>query len=158
MQKLDLTKKMYTYNDIKELVAKLEMKKIITPKQAEAININKIYQFTKSKIWEEMTHAHVVQREKAFYISIPAKEIYDECLEENILVQGVIDLYYVNAQNELILVDFKTDYVENRDEQILVDKYKVQLELYKRALEEALQRKVDKVYIYSTYLEKEIKM
>ena len=156
MQKLDLTKKIYTYNDIKELVAKLKMQKIITKKQAEAININKIYQFTKSKIWEEMINAHVVQREKAFYISIPAKEIYNEELKENILVQGVIDLYYINEQNKLILVDFKTDYVEDRNEQILVDKYNIQLELYKRALEDALQRKVDKVYIYSTYLEKEI--
>ena len=156
MQKLDLTKKIYTYNDIKELVAKLKMQKIITKKQAEAININKIYQFTKSKIWEEMINAHVVQREKAFYISIPAKEVFDKELEEKILVQGVIDLYYINEQNELILVDFKTDYVEDRNEQILVDKYNIQLELYKRALEDALQRKVDKVYIYSTYLEKEI--
>ena len=36
----------------------LENKKIITHKEAEAININKVYQFTKSKIWEEMIHAH----------------------------------------------------------------------------------------------------
>ena len=43
--------------------------KIITHKEAEAININKVYQFTKSKIWEEMIHAHVVQREKSFYIN-----------------------------------------------------------------------------------------
>ena len=39
----------------------LENKKIITHKEAEAININKVYQFTKSKIWEEMIHAHVVR-------------------------------------------------------------------------------------------------
>ena len=158
MQNLDLTKEIYKYDDIKELIAKLVMQKIITQKQAEAINISKVYQFTKSKIWDEMTHAHVVQREKAFYISIPAKEIYKEELEENILVQGVIDLFYINAQNELVLVDFKTDYVEDRNEQILIEKYKVQLKLYKKALEEALQKKVDKVYIYSTYLEKEIEI
>ena len=158
MQKLDLTKKMYTYNDVKDLVAKLEIQKIITQKQAEAININKVYQFTKSSIWDEMTHAHLVQREKAFYISVPAKEIYHEEIEENILVQGVIDLFYINAQNELVLVDFKTDYVEDRNEQVLVDKYDVQLKLYKRALEDALHRKVNKVYIYSTYLEKKIEI
>ena len=158
MQNLDLTKEIYKYDDIKELIAKLVMQKIITQKQAEAINISKVYQFTKSKIWNEMTHAHVVQREKAFYISIPAKEIYKEELEENILVQGVIDLFYINAQNELVLVDFKTDYVEDRNEQILIEKYKVQLKLYKKALEEALQKKVDKIYIYSTYLEKEIEI
>lgn len=158
MQKLDLSNENYTYNQIKELIQDLENRKIITHKEAENINVNKIYQFTKSKLWEEMIHAHVVQREKAFYISIPAKEIYHEDLEENVLVQGVIDLYYINSNNELVLVDFKTDYVEDRNEEILIDKYKVQLDLYKRALEQALNRTVNKVYIYSTYLEKEIKM
>ncbi len=156
MQKLDISNKNYTYEKIKELVRELECKKIITRKEAEAININKIYQFTKSKIWEEMIHAHVVQREKAFYINIPAKDIYNKELEEYDLVQGIIDLYYINNSNELVLVDFKTDYVENRNEQILIDKYRVQLECYKKALEYALGQKVSKVYIYSTYLEKEI--
>lgn len=156
MQKLDISKKIYTIEDIKELVSKLENNKIITSKEAEAINVNKVYQFTKSKIWNEITQAKEVQREKPFYINIPAKEIYNEDIEEKILVQGIIDLYYIDSEDNLILVDFKTDFVENRDEQILIDKYKTQLELYKRALESALNRKVDKIYIYSTYLEKEI--
>lgn len=156
MQKLDISKKIYTIEDIKELVSKLENNKIITSKEAEAINVNKVYQFTKSKIWNEITQAKEVQREKPFYINIPAREIYNEDIEEKILVQGIIDLYYIDSEDNLILVDFKTDFVENRDEQILIDKYKTQLELYKRALESALNRKVDKIYIYSTYLEKEI--
>ena len=84
MQKLDTQNKNYTYSQIKDLVQDLENKKIITHKEAEAININKVYQFTKSKIWEEMIHAHVVHREKAFYISIPAKEVFDKELEEKI--------------------------------------------------------------------------
>lgn len=156
MQKLDLSKKVYTYDDVKQLVAELEAKKIITAKEAEAININKVYQFTKSKIWQEMLQAKEVQREKPFYINIPAKEIYKQELEEKVLVQGIIDLYYITGQDELILVDFKTDFVEDRNEQILIDKYKIQLELYKRALESATGKKVDRVYIYSTYLENEI--
>ena len=156
MQKLDLNKMNYTYEDVKELVNELEIKKIITSKEAETININKIYRFTKSKIWNEMIEAKEVQREKPFYINIPAKEIYKDDLEENVLVQGVIDLYYINSIGELVLVDFKTDFVENRDEKILIDKYKVQLDLYKRALSKALNREVDKVYIYSTYLDSDI--
>ena len=40
----------------------------------------------------------------------------------------------------------------------LIEKYKVQLELYKRALEKSLKRRVDKVYIYSMALGKEIKI
>lgn len=158
MQKLDLTKATYTLDDVKELVAKLEAKKIITSKEAEAININKVYQFTKSKIWNEMLQAKEVQREKPFYINIPAKEVYGKDIDEKLLVQGIIDLYYVSQNDELVLVDFKTDYVENRNEQILIDKYSTQLDLYKRALESALGRKVDKVYIYSTYLEKEVQL
>ena len=156
MQKLDINKKEYTIQDVKELVDKLVAKKTITEQEANAINIKKIYQFTKSNIWQEMTEAQVVEREKPFYINISAQEIYEKDLEEKVLVQGVIDLYYISSNGELVLVDFKTDYVEDRNEQILVDKYNIQLELYKRALEDALQRKVDKVYIYSTYLEKEI--
>ena len=156
MQKLDLNKMNYTYEDVKELVNELEIKKIITSKEAETININKIYRFTKSKIWNEMIEAEEVQREKPFYINIPAKEIYKDDLEENVLVQGVIDLYYISSDGELVLVDFKTDYVENRDEKILIDKYKVQLDLYKRALSQALNRNVDRVYIYSTYLDSDI--
>ena len=94
------------------------------------------------------------EREKAFYISIPVEEIYNNKIKEDILVQGIIDLYYINEKDELILVDYKTDYVSN--EQELVQKYFKQLELYKRALEEALSKKVIKTYIYSTYLNKEI--
>ena len=147
MQKLDLSKKIYTYDAVKGLVDELENKKIITEKEAEAININKVYQFTKSKIWQEMIKAKEVQREKPFYINIPAKEVYNQDLQEKILVQGIIDLYYITQENELVLVDFKTDYVENRNEQILIEKYRTQLELYKRALQSALNRKVDKVYM-----------
>ena len=50
MQKLDLNQKNYSFNEIKELVNEIEARKIITLKEAEAININKIYQFTKSII------------------------------------------------------------------------------------------------------------
>ena len=66
----------------------------------------------------------------------------------------MIDLFYINAQDEIVLVDYKTDFVENADEKILINKYKTQLDLYRRALEYALNRKVTKTYIYSTYLDK----
>ena len=111
MQKLDINKKEYTIQDVKELLDKLVAMKTITEQEANAINIKKIYQFTKSNIWQEMTEAQVVEREKPFYINIPAQEIYEKDLEEKVLVQGVIDLYYISSNGELVLVDFKTDYV-----------------------------------------------
>ena len=157
MQRLDYRKE-YTYSDLKEMVAELEAKKIITSLEAENININKVLNFTKSKIYEELKTAKLVEKEKPFYINVPSKEIYGGKIENPVLVQGIIDLYYINKENELVLLDYKTDYVENKNENILKEKYKVQLELYKKALEEALNRKVDRIYIYSTYLDKEIEI
>ena len=84
--------------------------------------------------------------------------IYEKDLEEKVLVQGVIDLYYISSNGELVLVDFKTDYVPDKNEQILIERYSSQLQLYKRALESATGKRVNKTYIYSTYLEKEIKI
>ena len=156
MQKLNIIQREYTVDDIKEFVQKLQKDNIISEKEYEAINIMKIYNFTKSNIWKELKQAKVVEREKPFYINIPAKDVYGKDLDEQLLVQGIIDLYYIDKEDNLILVDYKTDYVENRDEQILINKYKMQLELYKKALESAMNKKVSRVYIYSTYLDRAI--
>ena len=157
MQKLD-EKIDYDLEKVKELIEELETKKIITSKEKEAINPSKILEFTKSKIWEELKSAKEVEREKPFYINVPAKDIYKEDTDENILVQGIIDLYYIDKDNNLNLVDYKTDYVEEGKEQELVTKYKKQVDLYKEALEKAYKKQVANTYIYSVYLNKIIEI
>ena len=157
MQKLDETKE-YTLDNIKELIEDLEKRKMITKEEANSIYPYKVWEFTKSTIWKDLKTAKNVYKERPFFITIPAKEIYEEDIEEEVLVQGIIDLYYIDQNDRLILVDYKTDYVEKGKEKNLIEKYKLQLELYKQALEESLQRKVDKVYIYSVYLGKEIEI
>ena len=67
-----------------------------------------------------------------------------------------MDLYYIDKEDKLVLVDYKTDYIEKGKENELIEKYKEQLKLYKETLESALQRKVDKMEIYSLYLNEEI--
>ena len=113
-------------------------------------------EFTKSSIWEELKTAKVVEREKPFYINVPAKEIYKDDSSQNILVQGIIDLYYIDKDDNLNLVDYKTDYVEKGKEEDLVNKYRKQLKLYKEALENSYNKKVNNTYIYSVFLNKEI--
>lgn len=157
MQRLDETQD-YDLDKINLLILNLLKKEIITQKEADNINPNKILQFTKSNIWKELKQAKEIYKEKPFYINIPASEIYGQQIEEEILVQGIIDLYYIDKDNNLVLLDYKTDYVEIGKETELINKYRKQLELYKRALEEGLDKKVDKVYIYSTYLEKELEI
>ena len=152
LQKIDARKE-YDLESIKQFLLELQKKGIINQKEREAINPIKILEFTTSNIGKQLKKAKEIYKEKPFYINIPAKEIYQqENLDEEILVQGIIDLYYIDENDNLVLVDYKTDYVtkENKDE--LIKRYNKQLELYKRALEEALQRKVNKEYIYSIYL------
>lgn len=151
MQKLD-EKVDYNLIKVKELINSLVEKQIITKIEADNINPFKILEFTKSEIWRELKTAKLIEREKPFYLNIPANTIYNEKIEETILVQGVIDLYYVNKNDELILVDYKTDYIEKNKKYELVNKYKKQLELYQKALEQSFNKKVSKKYIYSTCL------
>ena len=157
MQRLDENIE-YDLDKIKACIAQLVQRKIITEVEERNINPYKILEFTKSNIWKQLKQAKKVYRERPFFIHIPAKEIYNEDIEDKLLVQGIIDLYYINQKDEIILVDYKTDYVEKGKEEELIEKYKEQLNMYKRALEETLKQKVSKVYIYSVYLGKEIEI
>ncbi len=157
LQKLN-EKEEYTIPKIRELIKSLINLEIITEKEAQCINVNKIYSFTKSDIFKELKNAKKVYKEQPFYINVPASMIYDEDINEKILVQGIIDLYYVTQDNKVILVDYKTDYVPEGKEDFLREKYQKQLELYQKAIEGNIDKKVDNIYIYSTYLEKIIQL
>lgn len=146
----------YNFDKINALINELEAKKIITAKEAKSIDARKVLEFTKSKIWEELKFAKEIEQEKPFYINLPAQEFFEEQTDEKILVQGIIDLYYIDKDDKLKLVDYKTDYVKVGNENELREKYKTQIELYSRALEKAFGKKVDERYLYSVYLGKEI--
>ena len=151
-------KEEYTAEKIQELIDELKQREIISKAEAESINIGKLQGYTKSDLWQELKNAKEIHKEKAFYINVKASRMYDISKEndENILVQGIIDLYYIDKNGKLVLVDYKTDYVEAGKENELVEKYKEQLYLYKDALEKALNRKVDRMWIYSLYLNESI--
>ena len=152
LQKLDESKE-YTEAELQNLIQNLVAKKIIMPQEAQAIPIIALKNYLKSNLWEELKKAKEVHKEEPFYLYLPANRIKEEYPEEDkILVQGVMDLYFIDKNDKLVLVDYKTDYVEKGEEEKLIERYKKQLDLYKEALEKALGRKVDKVLIYSTYL------
>lgn len=147
-------KEEYNLEKIENLINRLVQKNLMTKKEAEAIHRNDLLLYTKSDLFAELKQAKQIQKEIPFYFDMEAKEVVKEDVEEKILVQGIIDLYYIDQDNHMVLVDYKTDFVKQEEE--LVTKYKKQLEIYKRALEEATGKKVDKVYIYSIYLQKRI--
>ena len=135
--------------DVKEIINNLK----ITEDERSAVN-NNIEVFDKyinSNLFNMLKNAKAVYKETPFYMEIPYKNT-----RENVLVQGVIDLYFVNQDGEIILVDYKTD--RNVDENELKERYEYQLQLYKEAIEKSCKQKVYKMIIYSTFLNKEIEL
>lgn len=158
LQKMRETEE-YNLEKITELIEGLKDKEIITEIEAQNIDKEKLLEYTNSQLWTELKQAKEIHKEHPFYINIKASRIYNQINkedDENILVQGVIDLFFIDKDDNLILVDYKTDYVQHENE--LVEKYKGQLDLYKEALEQSLDKKVDKMCIYSVYLNKLIEI
>ena len=67
-------------------------------------------------------------------------------VQDEILVQGVVDLFVVK-DDKITLVDYK--YSNSDNENYLIEKYSAQLKLYKLALENAFNKKVEKVFLMS---------
>lgn len=84
------------------------------------------------------------RREQEFTLAVKANEYFDCDTDDEIIVQGAIDLIIMGE--ELIIVDFKKS-KKSADE--LKKAYSLQLKLYARAASEALGRQVDKMLLYS---------
>ena len=71
------------------------------------------------------------------------------------LIQGVIDVYYLTEEG-VVLLDYKTDRVNKAEE--LVTRYKKQLDYYAKALERLLGMPVIGKEIYSFALNETIEV
>ena len=120
--------------------------------EREAVFDRKIHKFTQSELVLRMKEAKkkgVLWTEQPFVIGIPALEVYETAdSEERILVQGIIDAFFEEGE-DLILMDYKTDFVKTDAKTELTAKYKVQLDYYRRALEQLQGKTVREIWIYS---------
>ena len=96
-----------------------------------------------------------LHKEQQFVAGMPAREIGLGESDELILIQGIMDAYFED-EGGLVLVDYKTDYVEKGSEAVLKERYGLQLGYYKRALEQMTGKKVSDTIIYSLTLQEEI--
>ncbi|WP_143320656.1 helicase-exonuclease AddAB subunit AddA [Clostridium sp. HBUAS56010] len=114
--------------------------------------------FLKSPLGRRLSSAQKegrLKKEQQFVIGIPAREMDLLESEELILIQGIIDAY-MEEEDGLVLVDYKTDHIKKGEEQVLVDRYQVQMDYYARALEQMTGKRVKQGIIYSLTLQKEI--
>lgn len=149
-------------NGTKAELSRLVDKKFIAPQIAELINLKQIEKFFASDFYSMLKNANKTYREQRFNILLPAshftqdEEFKREIDGEEVLVQGVIDLFFEDENSNIILCDYKTDYLtpeELKDEALVIQKMKErhgkQLEYYSMAIERFLDKRPDKVLIYS---------
>ncbi|MDQ0214784.1 ATP-dependent helicase/nuclease subunit A [Oikeobacillus pervagus] len=145
-----------TIANVTSLMDKLIEKEILKKEQAEAIDVEQIVTFFCTSMGEKVLKANKVFREIPFSMAIQAKEFYPalEDQTETILVQGIIDCL-IEVDDKIILLDYKTDGITDRfkggfDEAkpILEERYKIQINLYAKAIENIWKIKVDEKCLY----------
>lgn len=147
----------FNYGDSPEKVVEflnfLKDSRKITEEQLCVINPKKIFNFCKSEIGKKIKSEYrkTLKREQQFVYGIEPEK------EELILIQGVIDLYFEEA-GKIVILDYKTDHVPDgaAGKQILIDRYKVQLDYYAEALEQLTGKSVNQKIIYSFERDEEI--
>lgn len=155
MQHVDLGKAITAETIGNQLEVMVE-KELLTVEQKQVIDVEQIVQFFHSELGQRMLKAESLKREVPFSAAFPSNVAYPDWKGENepILVQGVIDCVFED-ENGLVLVDYKTDGIHDRyrggfDEArpILEKRYQVQIELYTKALEQILKKKVTGRYLF----------
>lgn len=150
--------------EIKKQIEELVLNKSLTEKEAKVIRYTKIFNFFKSDLGKRILKAHeegrMVHRELPFFTEISSldinpelnKEIYQN---EKIRLQGIIDGFF-KEEDGIVLFDYKTDYLEEGNEDEIIERYMVQMKYYKEALEKVTESRVKEVYLYLFALDKEV--
>ncbi len=149
MERIPLKTEDYSIDSIEEFAESLIAMEILTEEQVRSVDLTKILGFFQSPLGVRLCNADKVYREEAF-------NLLTEKDGEEVMVQGIIDSYFVEG-DKCILIDFKSDYVVDKRENInaLIERYRPQLELYKEALEQIRGLAVDELYLYFFSLDKE---
>lgn len=148
MQHLDFTR-VENEKAIDKQVEAMVAREILLPDEAAAVDSAKIMRFFFTPLGQRILKAGEVERETAFNQLRQAADIMESVAasEEKLLVQGVIDLFFYEGP-EIVLVDFKTDYIDRKNREKLIVYYRPQLQLYKEALETIQGAKVKESYLY----------
>ena len=147
-----------TTDGCKDEAKRLFEQGFITENQLELLEFGKLGDFFTSSLYKEVKNSSNVYREQRFNLEVDAFGSGEKiAVGKDILVQGVIDLFFENADGSYTVVDFKTDRVFGEGaEQTLIDRHKTQLSYYCKAVEEMTGKSVSKAILYSFALSKPV--
>ena len=166
MEVLDF-EKVNTESEIKAQIQDLVKRRIITEKESQVLSPRKIMRFFKSPIAKRMLSSKFVKREQKIYTQIKMNDIYlnDEIFKNNretyenesVMLRGVIDLYF-EEDDGLVILDYKTDFVDENNKKEIIHKYKKQIEIYADVLSKLTGKKVKEKYLYLFGIDKQVKV
>ena len=152
----DFTKEL---SDLESQLIQMQEEKLVEPELLELVDTKKLRTFLESPLAKRMQQAAkngTLYREKPFVMGETAKDILEEShSDEMVLIQGIIDVFF-EEEGEMVLLDYKTDRVRQGKE--LADRYRAQIELYKKAIERATGRKVKEQLLYSFCLNEVVEL
>lgn len=152
LQHLDF-KKAVSKENVREQIDHMARVQLISPEQAKMVDIRRIERFLRSSLGRRVLKSENVYREVPFTIELPSTKLYPElsssvCEKDGIILQGIIDCYFEEPEG-IILLDYKTDYVDpNGGMDIIRQRYRSQIEYYAYALEQITGKKVMGKYLY----------
>lgn len=162
MELLDLTREYGGEEELMREIEKFVGDGRLTKEFAEAVKPEKLLGFLRTPTAARMKQAAKrgkLHREQPFVYGIEASRLPVEegqppfPQEEIVLIQGIVDAY-LEEEDGILLLDYKTDVIESPRE--LTDRYRAQLDYYKEALESLTGKPVKEKLLYSFYLGLEI--
>lgn len=126
--------------DIKEKLRTIEELKVVEP----LIDCDLLFENVKI-LKELLKKSKKIYKEQQFTAMINPFALGIGKFNGEIMVQGIVDIFALGGEN--VLIDYK--FTNAEDENIIKERYSKQILLYKRAIEDAYQQKLDKIYILS---------
>ena len=137
----------YTQASLTKELDALVMKGTFTEEERNLLSDTSLYKFFSSDLGKRLINAKRIERELPFSMLFDGKRVYDTLEDgENLFLQGIIDTAF-EEDGEWVLVDYKTDRVKSGED--LIKRYKIQMDLYKEALQRLTGMPVKASYIYS---------
>ena len=137
----------YTQASLTKELDALVTKGTFTEEERNLLSDTSLYKFFSSDLGKRLVNAKRIERELPFSMLFDGKRVYDTLEDgENLFLQGIIDTAF-EEDGEWILVDYKTDRVKSGED--LIKRYKIQMDLYKEALQRLTGMPVKACYIYS---------
>lgn len=129
-------------------LSRLLKKGFLTQEAYDCLETEKLAAFFRSDLYRRMASSPRCVHEKRFNVLLDGESLLGK--KGEVLVQGVIDVYFEKKDGSICIVDFKTDRVRpDTGEQILLERHGAQLRLYRLAIEAITEKPVSELLLYS---------